>query len=96
MYCLLVSSFGAPSPYSDRVVCCPSNRWTLSIFLQKFENLFGFKNDIFRNLNKEDQVLFYFMFPKHGPVVTLNNEKDFLNNCFLKLIRNPIKSCFGV
>ena len=27
--------FGAPSLYSDRVVCCPSNRWTLSVFLQK-------------------------------------------------------------
>ena len=31
--CLL--PFGAPSLYSDRVVCCPSNRWTLSVFLQK-------------------------------------------------------------
>ena len=35
MYELIISSIGAPSLYSDRVVCCPSNRWTLSVFLQK-------------------------------------------------------------
>ena len=37
LYVLIVwfLPFGAPSLYSDRVVCCPSNRWTLSVFLQK-------------------------------------------------------------
>ena len=40
MYCVLDPPLGAPSLYSDRVVCGPSNRWTLSVFLQKLENYF--------------------------------------------------------
>ena len=33
MYWLIVSCFGAKSLYVDEVAGCPSNRWTLSVFL---------------------------------------------------------------
>ena len=42
-YLLFVSSLGAPSLYSDRVAGCPSNRWTLSVFLQKLKFYFKYK-----------------------------------------------------
>ena len=42
-YLLFVSSLGAPYLYSDRVASCPSNRWTLSVFLQKSKIYFKYK-----------------------------------------------------
>ena len=64
--------FGAPSLYSDRVVCCPSNRWTLSVFLQKLKIYLDLKKWHFRKINKENRVLFYLLFPKLGPVCHLS------------------------